>query len=233
MTPTPSRAAGLTLVELTIGMAATALVTAAMAGFAAGVADGWRATDAARSVHVAADAADARLRALANPAKYVANCSGPDADPTQLAWAVLWRADDFAGTAGGKSIASRDGVAQMGELSVMEYQPANASLWVLESLPYDRLDATARAQAAQPVSRETLEGSNVYDLFKYVQSRGQAKFLAPPRLLVGPGALRAGDLTQARLTAATFLPPDQATWASSTPSSTGSGCMTGPARRRA
>ena len=207
----PSLARGFTLVELMTGMAATALVTAAMAGFAAGVAEGWGATNASRVARVATESAGARLRTLAQPAKYLANCSGPTADPTKVAWVVLWRDDDFAGTVAGKTIAARDGIAQMGELSLLEFRPDTASLWLYESLPYDRLDSTARAQAARPVSRETVEGSNIYDLLKNMRGSNQLRFLAPPRALVGPGVVRPGDADQARLTAAAFLPPADAT----------------------
>lgn len=204
-------ARGFTLVELMTGMAATALVTAAMAGFAAGVADGWRATDASRVARVATESAGARLRTLAQPAKYIANCSGSTADPTRVAWVVLWRDDDFSGIVAGKTISARDGIAQMGELSLLEFRPDTASLWLYESLPYARLSSTARTQAAQPVPRETLEGPNIYDLFIFKRDRNLLQFLAPPRALVGPGVVRPGDAGQARLTAAAFLPPADAT----------------------
>ena len=202
---------GFTLVELSIGIAATALVTASMAAFAVGVSDGWRATRLSASFRVATDATAARLAGVVQGCNYVAGCSGAAADPTTVGWVTLWKLDDFAGVAAGKTFAPRDGVAQSGELAVIEFQPQNGSVWLYESLPYAKLNASLTAQAAQPVGREYLETADFYAQFRVMRARRQLGFLAPPRLLAGPGALKADDPLQPRVVSATFTPsPDPA-----------------------
>ena len=101
-------------------------------------------------------------------------------------------------------------MAQSAELAVIEFQPQNGSVWLYESLPYAKLGASATAQAAQPVSRETLGDANFYGQFRYLRDRRQLPFLAPPRLLAGPGGLSADPL-QPRVVSATFTEsPDPA-----------------------
>lgn len=114
----PSRHRGMTLVELTVGMAISSIVLTALASITYAVAYNWRRSEPI-SAQAAGNMAATRLRSILRECELTGAVIPGDIGLNTAASLLLWRSDSNA-----------DGKIQLSELLLLDYSPED---WVLYS----------------------------------------------------------------------------------------------------
>lgn len=130
---------GLTFVELTIGMAITAVLMLALATFASAVSVGWKHSEAQFKVRSVAHQSSARLDDALSDMLCVVQALPGDTSGGN-AYLFCWHTDTWAGAG--------DRKAQYGELSLIEYDPATKTIWLYETKDAASLTAAQQTTAA-------------------------------------------------------------------------------------
>jgi Tfp pilus assembly protein PilW len=153
MAASPSNSAGFTLVELIMGIALTTLVMAALSAVCLAVATGWRDAELTRSSWVSGHGASSQLQRTLRDVRYLGYVTPGDlvSDPAVPASIVYWRGDDFGG--------STDGKIQVGELGLIEFDPATASLYCYRAIPSAQMTPAQLTLAAIEVHHSDLVDS--------------------------------------------------------------------------
>ncbi len=174
--------AGLTLVEMNVGMLVMALIAGALAAFTLSLGGHWRAGETTQALDHVALVSSYRLTDHLAACRDVLAIHTTAGGGTAL---VLWASDDVA----------LDGLIQAGEIQVLAYDPAAATIWfharVADGQP---LQADAVAQAQAEVSRQSVTEPAFLPTFL------QSGFLAPGRAFVGPGGATSRSLAQVTAT---------------------------------
>lgn len=156
---------GLTLVEMCLGMAITAMTGLAIFALASVTARTWQATENGQSLDISARQAGTILSGIIEPSQALGLV-----DPSRPG-VLIWSGDFYGGV--------RDGKAQLAELAVITYDPARRSILFYEADPVRTTQAVDEASEVITVDR-----MNRTDLFNQFLSRS---WLAPPRVILGPG----------------------------------------------
>jgi hypothetical protein len=116
----------LTFVELTIGMAITAVLMMALATFASAVSKGWQNSQIQFKARSVSNQSVAQLRDMLSGMLCVVDAKIGDASGSS-AYFFCWYKDSWGGAA--------DLKAQWGEMALIEYEPATKTVWLY--LPKD------------------------------------------------------------------------------------------------
>jgi hypothetical protein len=145
-----NRPAGFTLVELIMGIVLTTLVMSALSAVCLAVATGWRDAELTRSSWISGHGASSQLQRNLRDARYLGYVTPGDltADPAVPASIVYWRADDFGG--------APDGKIQIGEMGLIEFDPATASIYCYRAIPSAQMTPAQLTPAAIEVHHSDL-----------------------------------------------------------------------------
>jgi type II secretory pathway pseudopilin PulG len=175
------RRRGFTLVELSLGIAFTAMIGAAVATFLLAVSAQWKSAETQQHFDVTIQQGSQSIGSIIQSARRVGGTFN-DEKPSIF----IWESDRL----------KADGIAQFGEMAVIEFDPQ------LESIFY------YRANAASNLLVDLLAGLNVAvpQMLEeaLVQLFTQQAWLEPRRVLLGPGRQVAADVMMTRVTDATF-----------------------------
>ena len=117
----PRTRRGLTFVELTIGMAISAVIMLALASFVSAVSRGWKNSEEQFKARSVSHQRVAQLRDALSDMLCVVQTSIGDASGGR-AYFFCWRGDTWNGAA--------DLKAQAGEMALIEYEPSTKTIWL-------------------------------------------------------------------------------------------------------
>lgn len=168
-----------------MGIMITSLVMAALSSVCVAVAAGWKQGELGRSTWVSGTGVVTQLQRTLRDAQYVGYVIPGNASvsPATDASVVYWRADDFntAYSAAPPAAASdtndyADGVPQIGEMGLVEFDAAAGTLTRYEIQNWRKLSAAQHAAASEPLTyAEFVTAASVADDFKaYLASSGGA-----------------------------------------------------------
>lgn len=133
--PTSCRAAGLTLIELTISLAIMSMVAGAMFSITLAISNAWRTCELQQSVQQFSKQAGGQLRAMLSSAKTVGLCTADgvklkadgntEPAPALGAACAFWRED-----------ANNDGVIQLSEVCLIQHDLASSELCIYKYEPH-------------------------------------------------------------------------------------------------
>lgn len=155
----------MTLVELLIGMALTAVVMTALAAFTMAVTQQSSRTDGDESLELQATVVYARVHHYVSGSIYILqNDSGSLTDSTTPAGVLLWASQG--------SPYSANSEALVGELEYLYYDGAG-TLWLYAPIPYNTMTTAEQSAAATPFPYTTLSASgwakSNFCTYNYVQ----------------------------------------------------------------
>ncbi len=186
------RLSGFTFVELMMGIGVTSLVMLALSSVCMSVAAGWKQGELGRSTWMGGTGVTTQLQRTLREARYLGYVHSGDlsANPAVPATLVYWRADDLNGVP--------DGVPQIGELGLLEFDPSNRTLTRYEIKPTSELSDAQKSSAAEPLTyNEWVVASSVAgDLKAYLESSGagRAQIIARDVTAAEFATLRADEL---------------------------------------
>jgi hypothetical protein len=156
----------MTLVELSVGIVITTLVIGALGALWYAVAETWRKSSSSQNVSLTGNQAAARLEAALRQSKYICQWKAGSIDglTTPVASAFLWKGDDWNG--------SPDGQVQVGELALIEHDPAAQRIYLYQAKPYGSMTLDQQIRAGTVFNWSTLSSSSTPSDFKnldYVQ----------------------------------------------------------------
>jgi hypothetical protein len=102
------------LVELCLGLLATAMVGIALASFTVSIAQGWEASGGAQSTSLSSAAATLRIQEIVRNARLTGKCNTGALDGSSSAAVLLWLEDTNA-----------DGVIEENECAMLEYDASS------------------------------------------------------------------------------------------------------------
>ena len=139
-----------TFPELMIGLVVTSLVLTALAAVTTAVAQGWNAADGTQAVQLQSAQVYARTRAALAGAKYVAqvHAGSPDGSASPAGGVFYWAYDGWGGAA--------DGGPQVGEMALIEHDPATQTLWLYQPIPVASMTASQVVRAATSLASTDL-----------------------------------------------------------------------------
>lgn len=158
-------ARGLTLVEMSLGIAITAMMGLAIFGFVSVTTQTWRTTENEQSLDIAARQAGVILSGIIEPSQALGLVN------SSLSGVLIWFEDFYGGV--------RDGKAQLAELAVIKYDSSSRSIQFYEA---DRNLAAQVGEGASDVV--TVDQMNRVDLISRFLSKS---WVAPGRVILGPG----------------------------------------------
>lgn len=152
------RRLAMTVVELTIGMAITAMVLGALSALWFAVARTWAASAPAQAAGITGNTAASRLEAHLRAAKYVCQYSPGSADGRVVpaGRVFFWKNDDW----------TADGVVQFAELVLIEHDAAAKELYVYEARSTTSMSVDQRARASLTPNWAELSSAATVDAFK-------------------------------------------------------------------
>jgi hypothetical protein len=162
-----SRCAGFTLVELVMGMALTVLVMSALSAACLAVATGWRDAEFTRSSWVSGHGASSQIQRILRDVRYLGYVTPGDltASPGVTASIAYWRGDDFGGVA--------DGKIQVGEVGLLEFDPATSTLFNHRAIPWAQMSPSQLTAAAIELAHSDLvDAAGVASQFKTYLATG-------------------------------------------------------------
>lgn len=133
-----TRRRGLTLIELTIGLAMLGMILMASAGLMTATAAGWKGTETSFLFASLRDRAGARVEDVLTSARCVVQTVTP-ATAGQASSVFFWKTDGVTGTANGK--------AEFGEMALVEFDPATSAIYLYEAVPTATMTAPQLALA--------------------------------------------------------------------------------------
>jgi hypothetical protein len=154
----PRRRAGLTLIEMCIGMVVTAMVLGALSAMWFGVAYAWTGSTASQGVALTGNLAAVRLESTFRSAKYLCQYTVGSADgKTSPAGSVFfWKNDTW----------TADGAVEIAELALIEHDAVAKRLYVYEALPAASMSADQQTRASIKVTWADLIASGTPATFK-------------------------------------------------------------------
>src|SRR3954471_12376899 len=111
------RQRGFTLVELSLGLLATAMVMGALAAFTTFVAKGWQESGGVQSLSLSSAAATLRIQEIVRNARLTGQYNAGALDGTSSAAVLLWMDDT-----------NSDGVIQQNECAMLEYDATTRTI---------------------------------------------------------------------------------------------------------
>ena len=129
---------GLTFVELTIGMAITAVLMLALATFASAVSRGWQNSQDQFKARSVTHQSVAALRDVLSEMLCVVQSKAGDAAGGS-AYMFCWDTDNWNGAA--------DLQAQFGEMSLIEYDPTTKTIWLYKPKDVSQMTAAEKTTA--------------------------------------------------------------------------------------
>jgi Tfp pilus assembly protein PilW len=171
----------MTLVELSIGLAITALVIGALSALWFAVAETWRQSSSSQGNTLRTAQVVTRLEATFRQARYVCQWTPGKLDDTSVSPAscFIWRSD-FWNAAGNVNFPNdfktqvSDGLAQVGELALIEYDPTARRVYLYQPKDPTAMTATERTAAGTVWAWADLSKSSNLSVFKtlsYVEKR--------------------------------------------------------------
>ena len=160
-------ASGITLVELVLGLAVTAMVGGAVAAVALAVGEGWQQANDASAEFLSTQRATAYLQDALRNAVAIGDYDPGDADaanPVAPASVIFWREDRKRGGASDQKM-------QVDELAVIEYRPLNRQILLYEARYPDADAATANAAPLPPSFLDEPDAAAQFKAKPYVQAR--------------------------------------------------------------
>lgn len=163
-----ARRRGLTLVELSIGMVITAMVMGALGGMWFAVADAWRQSSSSQNAGATATQATARLDALLRDVRHVGVWTAGSINGSAAGASVLvWRGDAWARNENGTAKTTLpDWIPQLGELLLIEHDPAAGKVYYYEPIPLASMTGTQPTRASKDVTWAELNSATLAASFK-------------------------------------------------------------------
>ena len=157
------RRAGLTLIELCVGMVVTAIVLGALSGLWYAVGEAWTSTGGTQAVASTGNQATLRLEALFRQSRFVFTTSAgslQNGTPAPAA-AFLWRGDFWNRRAQRQPAPDfttplADGAVQIGELGLLEYDPAAGKVYLYRAREAAAMTEGQRGAASEVPTYERL-----------------------------------------------------------------------------
>jgi hypothetical protein len=155
------RRLGFTFIELMMGIMLTALVMAALSSVCIGVAAGWKQGELGRSTWVTGTGVVTQLQRTLRDARYLGYVvpGNASASPAVTASVFYWRGDDFntAYDANPPPMETdtndyTDGVPQVGEMGLIEFDPTAGTLTRYEVQNWRKLTATHHGEFARSLT---------------------------------------------------------------------------------
>ena len=186
----------MTLVELSIGVAITALVIAALSALWFAVAETWRKSSSSQGQTLRTAQVVTRLEAAFRQARYVCQWTPGSLSDTSVSPAscFVWRSD-FWNAAGNVNNANdfktlvSDGLAQVGELALIEYDPAAKRVYIYQPKDPTLMSSGERAAAGTVWAWTDLSKSSNLSTFKslsYVQKKVFSEYVTGAEFNVPP-----------------------------------------------
>ncbi|GIW76224.1 MAG: hypothetical protein KatS3mg104_1287 [Phycisphaerae bacterium] len=157
-------ARGLTLIEMCLGIAITAMTGMAIVGFMMTATQTWQATEEGLSLDLSSRQAGTILGQVIETSKALGLV---DSSRKGL---LIWQDDAYNGLA--------DGKVQLAELAMIQYDPETSSLWLLVADPAKT--ASAGTEPSEVIPTEQLNRTSVMDQFA-------SRSWLSHRLILGPG----------------------------------------------
>ena len=162
----------MTLTELIVGLMITAMVAGALAALWGAVGTNWQAASSSENMSLRTGQVVTRLEGLFRAARYVCQWTpGSNDGQTAPASAFLWRSDywnaagtvtnpaDFKGTV-------PDGVVQVAELAVVEFDVASSRIYLYQAMDPARMTADQRTRAGVVWTWADLSKATTVSTFK-------------------------------------------------------------------
>jgi hypothetical protein len=150
----------MTIVELSIGLAITAMVTVALGGLWYAVGKSWSASEQGQHAQMAALQTVARMESYVREAKYLIQMSAGSIDGTAgNATLFYWNNDNWQPS-------PSDGQPQLGELAYIEHDKSARKIYLYIPLPYSAMNADQRVRAGAVATWSELSASSTPGLFK-------------------------------------------------------------------
>jgi type II secretory pathway pseudopilin PulG len=206
------RQRGFTLVELCLGLLATAMIGSALAAFTVTIGKGWQASGGAQSTSLSSAAATLRIQEIVRNARLTGKCDPGALDGSASAAVLLWLEDT-----------NGDGVIQVNECAMIEYDSTSRciikrtvpSSGSTASMNYATFSSSSTvlsnfrgdATVTQPVARDidgalfsanAGDGSTDLPIFEFslkfqrtqARSNGQTETVGSPLIGYGVAAVR-------------------------------------------
>jgi hypothetical protein len=140
-----------------IGMTVTAMVMVALSAACLAVGEAWRESDYSRSAATKTSATTSALRLALRDARYVGYVVTGDlaASPATNASVFYWRADDFDLTPSDTTDAVADDKVELGEMGLIEFDPATKSIVQYRVKASDQMATAAQRAAASVLLAKT------------------------------------------------------------------------------
>jgi Tfp pilus assembly protein PilW len=164
----------MTMIEMTIGMIITTMVIGALGAVWYSVAETWRSSNSSQNVSATASQAVARMEGIFREARYVGMHTAGSVDGSAAgASAFVWRGpaltgpDTWAMNVNGSAKSTvPDGIPQVGELLLIEHDPATKRIYYYEPIDSSAMNASQLARASQDVTGAELDGTTLAASFK-------------------------------------------------------------------
>jgi hypothetical protein len=153
---------GMTLVELMIGLVITILVVGASGALWYAVARAWGHSSGSQATALTGAHAVGRIERTMRESKYLIQFRpgslGKEVSASSAAQLLFWQRDDWNSAA--------DSTAQLGELAVLEHDPAEKRLYLYECLPQSQMTLDQQTRAGKVASWSELTSPSTPGIFK-------------------------------------------------------------------